>query len=136
MAIIFLSLIFICILIEHCLCSLHPFYFSINHDLIALFHVFRVSRIMCLSSRISLCIYPKRVNLYMHEIFQQIYSATLHEATYQSVKVKLQGCAMDVVKCIYTWVEHIGLLGHQHDQKPIFHFTIKLINAILNQRHP
>jgi hypothetical protein len=43
---------------------------------------------------------------------------------------------MDVVKCIYTWVEHIDLFGHQHHKKPIFHFTIKLINAILNQRHP
>ncbi len=72
----------------------------------------------------------------MHEIFQLIYSATLDEAIYQSVKVKLQGCAMDVVKCIYTRVDHIGLLQHQHHQKPIVHFTIKLINAILNQRHP
>jgi hypothetical protein len=72
----------------------------------------------------------------MHEIFQLIYSATLHETIYLSVKVKLQGCATDVVKCIYIWVERIDLLGHQHHQKQIFHFTIKLINAILNQRHP
>lgn len=81
-------------------------------------------------------VYPERVNLCMHEIFQLIYSATLHEAIYQSFKVKLQGCAMEVVKCIYTWGWTYWLLGHQHHKKPIFHFTIKLINAILNQRHP
>jgi hypothetical protein len=42
------------ILIEHCLCSLHPLYHRDISASVALLHVFGVGRIVCLSSAISL----------------------------------------------------------------------------------
>jgi len=46
------------ILIELCFCSLHPFYQPVSSASVALFHVFGIGRIVCLSSGISLRIYP------------------------------------------------------------------------------
>ncbi len=64
------------ILIEHCFCSLHPFYQPVSSTSVALFHVFGIARIVCLSSGISLGIYPYWANLGRHEISNLWHSST------------------------------------------------------------
>jgi hypothetical protein len=85
------------ILIEHCLCSLHPFCQPVSSASVGLFHVFGVGRIVCLSSGISLGIYPYWANLGRHEIFQfmaQLYTEQFTEMLKLSHEMsRVAGCS-------------------------------------------
>jgi len=74
------------IFIEHCVCSLHPFYQPDSNASVALIHVFGVGRIVCPSSVISLCIsFPSKP--WQAEDFP-IYGSPLHRAVYQDAEAE------------------------------------------------
>jgi hypothetical protein len=74
------------ILIEHCSCSLHPFYQPDSSASVALLHVFGVGRIVCLSSAISLGIsLPSKP---WHAEDFPIYGSALHRAVYQDAEAE------------------------------------------------
>jgi len=140
--------------------SLHPFYQSVSSASVALFHVISGGRIVCLSSRISLGIYPYWENLRRHEIFQ--FMAQL--STDQFTKLLTPSHKMSrIVRCsskplVDTCISSArncgcvaGVLWMQLDVtaprlnmacldtcviSKVFHLTNKLCNTILNQGHP
>ncbi len=74
------------ILIEHCLCSLHPFYQLDSSASVALLHVFGVGRIVCPSSAISLgTSLPSKP--WQAEDFP-IYGSALHRAVYKDAEAE------------------------------------------------
>jgi len=74
------------ILIEHCLCSLHPFYQPDSSASVALLHVFGVGRIVCPSSAISLgTSLPSKPR--QPEDFP-IYASALQTAVYQDAEAE------------------------------------------------
>jgi hypothetical protein len=115
------------ILIELCFCSLHPFYQPVSSASVALFHVFGIGRIVCLSSGISLRIYPYWANHGRHEIFQ--FMAQLYRRQFTKM-LKLSHEMSRVVGCVskplmYTFVSSarncgfvVGVLWMQLDVIP------------------
>jgi hypothetical protein len=74
------------IFIEHCVCSLHPFYQPDSSASVALIHVFGVGRILRPTSVISLgiCLPSKP---WQAEDFP-IYGSPLHRAVYQDAEAE------------------------------------------------
>lgn len=72
------------ILIEHCLCRIHPIYQPASIGTVALLNVFGVGRIVCPSSAISLGISLPSKPWEAED--SPIYASALHRAVYQDAE--------------------------------------------------